>query len=72
MSSNPSHLEIANKTKIMIDNFASNQPRTIRIGDRSYSIAAHGWYITEISSAKLPATIPFFCGQMELGQIVVR
>ncbi len=65
----PSNLIYKNNTQVMLDNTASVESRTLKIGDRSYELAARGWYITTLYSAKLPAKLTIFCGKMELGQI---
>lgn len=68
-SASPSNITFKNLTQIMIDNRASNEPRTVRIGDRVYNLVAHGWYLTTLYSTQLPANMSFFCGDLELGQI---
>ncbi len=68
----PSNVAYKNNTQIMLDNTASTEPRTLRVGDRSYEIAAKGWYITTLYSDKLPAQLTIFCGNIELGQLDLK
>ena len=68
-SSEPSNVDYRNGTKVMLDNTASREPRVIKIGSNSYNVIARGWTFITFTSKTLPANLPMFCGDMELGQI---
>jgi len=65
----PSQVDYPNNTEIMLDNTFSITPRILKIGDREYSLRARDWMITTLHSDTLPARLPIFCGNMELGQL---
>ncbi|KKT82026.1 MAG: hypothetical protein A3B99_02220 [Candidatus Yanofskybacteria bacterium RIFCSPHIGHO2_02_FULL_44_12b] len=65
----PSNVTFKNDIVIMLDNRLSDQPQTLRIGDRSFDLEPRGWYLTTLHSSKLPARLTMFCGSIELGQI---
>jgi len=65
----PSNIAHKNNTQIMLDNAASDKARILKIGDREYSLEAHGWILATLSSPNLPVQLKIFCGSMELGQI---
>lgn len=68
-SSVPSQVEYLNNTKIMIDNSASAKARILKIAGREYSIDARAWILTTLSSTKLPAQLPVYCGDIEIGRL---
>lgn len=65
----PSQVAYPNNTQIMLDNTFSAEPRTLKIGDKGYSLDAGGWLLVTLSSTKLPAQLVMFCGSMELGRL---
>jgi len=65
----PSQVEYPNDVQIMLDNKDSDKARILKIGGRQYSLEAHGWIITTLHSDTLPARLPIYCGDMELGAI---
>ena len=65
----PSQVEYANNTEVMIDNRTSDKARILKIGTRQYSLEPHGWIIATLQSSSLPARLPMYCGDMELGAI---
>ena len=65
----PSNIAYKNNIKVMFDNVAWGKARILKIGDREYSLEAHGWILATLSSPNLPVQLKIFCGSMELGQI---
>ena len=67
----PSQVDYPNNVEIMLDNSASAKARILKIGGREYSLNAHAWIVTTIRAEKLPANLPLFCGDMELGSLTL-
>jgi len=65
----PSNVNYYNNTSIMLDNTGSTERRILTIGGREYLLEAGEWFLTTLSSSNLPAQLPIYCGQMELGRI---
>lgn len=65
----PSQVDYPNDVEVMIDNTASGKARILNIAGREYSLDAHGWILTTLHSDKLPAQLPVYCGDMELGRL---
>ena len=65
----PSNVAYHNNTQIMLDNTASTKQHILKIGGREYLLEAGQWFLTTLSSPSLPASLPIYCGSMELGDI---
>ena len=65
----PSQVAYKNGVEIMLDNSYSTQSRILKIGDYQFSLDAGAWFLTTLSSPKIPINLTMFCGSMELGQI---
>ena len=65
----PSNIDYYNNTKVMLDNTASDVQHILKIGGREYLLEAGQWILVTLSSPNLPAKLPIYCGQIELGQI---
>lgn len=68
----PTALVLKTGSSVMLDN-ASAEKRIIKVGGKSYTIAAYGFTIAILTASKSPATLQIDCGgQYNVAQILLQ
>lgn len=68
----PNGVTFKEGTSIMLDN-RSGDPRTIKVGDKSFDLQGYGYWITTLSSPTLPQELFVSCGSaVNVGKILLQ